>query len=75
MLDQLIERQRKLGDGNRAFALRLGVPYSTWRATRNGTRRVGKRVALAAMRTFPELAPLVVAFFMADDDTRGTRVA
>ncbi len=71
LLGKLLDKQRELGMNDRDFAAHLGVPYNTWRTTRRGVRPVRGRVARAAMRAFPDLAPDALSFLLSGD----TRIA
>lgn len=64
--EKLIERQRRLGLNDVEFARRLGVPRPTWALTRLGHKPVRRRIALAAMKAFPDLTPDCVSFLLSD---------
>ena len=66
LLEKLIERQKQLGLNDAQFAKKLGVPRSTWRNTRIGERALGRKVALATMRTFSDLTADIVSFLVSD---------
>lgn len=44
---------------NNEFARLLSVPVSTWRHTRTGHRRIGRRIAIAAMLAYPRWRQLI----------------
>lgn len=54
LLAKLGARQGRLTD--RAYAIQLGIPRSTWALTRLGHLPLGRRVAFAVRRAFPDLA-------------------
>ena len=64
LFQRLLDRQRQLRLSDRQFANLLGIPRSTWQLTRTGVRPVGRRVAVAALQTFPDLAPDVALFLL-----------
>lgn len=64
MREQLIQRQRELGMADRAFARYLGVGHRTWGKTRTGQLPLGRRVARAAAKRFPELADELARFLL-----------
>ena len=66
LLAKIIEKQQEANQTDEDFADFLGVPRSTWQLTRSGVKPLGRRVALAAVRTFPELKSLVVSFLLSD---------
>lgn len=66
LLEKLVSRQRELGMTDIQFARMLGIPRSTWQNTRTGVRRIGRRVALATRRAFPDLRSDVDSFLLAD---------
>lgn len=70
VLERLITKQRELGLTDTAFAARLGIPRQTWGLTRTGFKPVRRRVALAAMRAFPEMTAECVSFLLSDATVR-----
>lgn len=66
LLERLTEIQRREGYSDTVFARHLGIPRSTWQLTRTGVKRIGRRVALAAMRAYPELTGDVISFLLSD---------
>lgn len=63
---KLKEKQRQLGLSDRKFAERLSVPRSTWQLTKTGIKPVRRRIALAAMRVFPDLTTDALSFLLSD---------
>lgn len=66
LLEKLVSRQHELGMTDIQFARMLGIPRSTWQNTRTGVRPIGRRVALATRKTFPDLRSDVESFLLAD---------
>lgn len=59
LIDELKRRQRDHNWIDREFAAELGVPRSTWTATRLGLKRPGRRLYQGVLRRFPELSGYV----------------
>jgi len=74
LFQKLLDKQEQLGLSDREFANLLKIPRSTWQLTRTGVRPMGRRVAIAAMQTFPDLAP-DVALFLLSEATLAARTA
>ncbi len=66
LLDTLIAKQRELRENDYQFAARLSIPRATWQLTRTRVKPLGRRVALAARRAFPEMESKVVSFLLSD---------
>lgn len=69
MLGKLIQMQREAGESDGTFARRLGIPRTTWVVTRLGQKPIGRRVAQAVARTFPELRDEAVAILLGEAST------
>lgn len=66
LLQELIIRQKRMGYTDGQYAQFLGVPRSTWTRTRLGGIPVGRRVALAVRRVFPDLRREAESFLLSD---------
>lgn len=66
LLEKLIARQEALRLSDVRFAARLGVSRSTWQATRTGAIPLGRTIAQAARRAFPDLTADAVCWLLAD---------
>lgn len=56
LLERLVAKQEELGFSDIEFARLLDIPRSTWQLTRTRVKPVMWRVAVAAVRRFPEMA-------------------
>lgn len=68
--DRLLAKQSELDLTDREFATKLGVSRSMWQQIRSGHKRVGPRIAKAALRVFPEMANEIVSFLLSDATPR-----
>jgi hypothetical protein len=66
MLAALIARQQALGENDVEFAVRLGLPRSTWQAYRAGRIPLTIRLAVATQRAFPDMTAHVRSFVLSD---------
>jgi hypothetical protein len=64
LIAKLTERQGTLSDVE--FAARLGMPRSTWQAYRCGRVRPNQRLAVAALRAFPDMYADALSFLLSD---------
>lgn len=75
ILDKLTAKQKELNQNDVQFAKTLRIPRITWYHTHTGLRPLGRRVALAAMKAFPELIPDVTSFLLSDATVANKKVA
>lgn len=66
LLHKLIAKQERMRLSDKQFAVLLGVPRSTWQATRTGKILLPIRAARGAQRVFPDLAIEVLSFLLSD---------
>ena len=62
LLDQLIERQKRLDLTDEQFAVVLGVSRQLWQKTRTKEQRIGESVIRGVTNRFPELQGAVLIF-------------
>lgn len=53
--DRLLRIQAEIDEADAVFAVRLGVPSSTWKAIRRGTRVLSGPALIGALNAFPRL--------------------
>ncbi len=66
LLDRLTDKQRELGLVDAEFGRLLGVPRSTWQLTRTRVKPLRWGVAVAAIKTFPEMEGDVALFLRSE---------
>lgn len=59
LVQRLIEIQQEEGLSNGAFAAKLGIDQSMWWRVRCSNQRAGRKVIDGALRSYPEVAPLL----------------
>lgn len=68
--DALQQKQKALGESDARFARRLGIDREMWRKVKAGKSEPGTQTIRGALGAFPDLASLVVAFFLPVDETK-----
>lgn len=80
MIDPIVAKLRRIQADEQvtdvAFARKLGLSVSMWHRVRSGERNAGRKVIHGALRTYPELAYLLVqSLTIRHDDVADTKVA
>lgn len=66
LLERLVAKQTELGLSDVEFARLLDIPRSTWQLTRTRVKPIMWRVAVAAVRSFPEMAEDAALFLRSE---------
>jgi len=72
LVEALMQRQSESRASDAVFAELLGVSRATWGLTRTGKLPLGITVVRGAMRAYPDLEPLAVAFLRDGDRETAT---
>ena len=75
LVEALRRRQAASGEGDHAFARRLGLSRQMWQALKRGDRQPGGSALRSITHAYPDLLPYVLALFLPSNATDANSAA
>lgn len=67
MLQKIMDRQAELGLSDREFCALVGMSSWSWRATRQGKRRLGRAILVPVASAFPDLRAEIAEYILMEN--------